>query len=152
MPATCTLGRVIVKRNDIRFEKAPSFDYEAVQGEPLELCVDYEVVDASVQQDQVLIRLTVQPEGGGSLESRVEVKDKPGLKDVARGTLARAVPAPQAMRLEGRFELDVDHGRRSWFSRIRGATKSFNTGDRFSVSIKPKLAASPKPAAKAKVK
>lgn len=146
MSAVCKLGTLVVKGSDIRFEKASPLDFShVVASDAAELAIDYEVIEASVMKENVLIRLRVTTEDGGAAEAKAETKDRLGSKDVQRGTLALRLPLPKAARIEGRFEVTADHGKKSWFSRIRGSTSSFSTGDRFSLAWMPKPASAPKP-------
>lgn len=147
MAPTCNLGKLVVKGSDIRFEKAASFDFSLRASQTLEFGLDYEVIEASALKEKVIVKLTVAPESGGKLDAKVEVSDKLFAKDVTRGTLACKVPMPMAPRLEGRFEIDADHGKKSWIGFMRGGTESFNFGDRFSVSLmpdRPKAVATPR--------
>lgn len=151
MAPNCSLGKLVVKGSDIRFEKAPSFDFSLRGAQNLEFGFDYEVIEASGMKEKVILKLRIEPETGGKLDAKVEISDKLGAKDVTKGALVCKVPTPMSTRLEGRFEIDADHGKKSWIGFMRGATSSFNFGDRFSVTLMPdtpKATMTPRPKAK----
>ncbi|MBI2077091.1 MAG: hypothetical protein HYT80_01790 [Euryarchaeota archaeon] len=135
MPAERSLnvGRLVLHGRDIRFEKAPSLDFEVNRDERPFLELDYVFEEASVAKEHALLRLKVDVEGGAGGTAEAEVTDAMWTKTRVTGTLRQAIGIPHGAGTKGSIEIDALYDKKAWLGFRKTLVAMFNHRETFSL-------------------
>jgi len=130
------VGKLVIHGRDIRFQQAPSLDFDVNHDERAILELSYAFDEASLLKEEALIRFIVRvPEGaGGTQEARLT--DGPFAKTRLRGTLRQELGLPHAPTVKGNFEIEASYDKRAWFGLRRRLDAVFEHMEPFHVIIR----------------
>jgi len=130
------VGRLILHGRDIRFEKAPSLDFEMDRDERPVLELDYVFEEASVAKEHALIRMRTNVDGGAGGTAEVDVTDVMWTKTRLTGTLRQIVGVPHGARARGDVEIDALYDKKAWFGFKKSLVALFNHRESFSIIVR----------------
>lgn len=130
------LGRLRIRGDRFHFEHADAREHEVAEGDPIELAVEYDYEEGSLEKERLRLTLAVEVAGIPIGGAWADVGDRPLLRDGARGILSHVLRMRRKGRAEGRFALEALYESAPWTHKAEPSETPFREASSFVLIVR----------------